>query len=77
MGADIEVQDTHRVLVRGPKPLVGRTLRAPDLRAGFAFVIAAIIAKGESRIDNAYVIDRGYEKIVERLTKLGVDIKRG
>jgi UDP-N-acetylglucosamine 1-carboxyvinyltransferase len=52
-------------------------LKAPDLRAGFAFVIAAIIAKGESKIENAYVIDRGYENIVDRLTKLGVDIKRG
>ncbi len=77
MGADVEIQDTHRVLIKGPKPLNGRTVKAPDLRAGFAFILAAIIAKGESKIENAYVIDRGYENIVERLTRLGVDIKRG
>lgn len=78
MGANVEVQDTHRVLIKGPTPLTGSVkLKAPDLRAGFAFVIAAIIAKGESKIENAYVIDRGYENIVDRLAKLGVDIKRG
>lgn len=77
MGADIELQDTHRALICGATSLVGKTLKAPDLRAGFAFIIAAIIAKGTSTIENAYVIDRGYEKIIERLVALGVDIKRG
>lgn len=76
MGANIKPQDSHRVLISGPTPLVGKNLRAPDLRAGFAFVMAAIIAKGESIIENAYVIDRGYENLIERLGAIGVNIKR-
>jgi UDP-N-acetylglucosamine 1-carboxyvinyltransferase len=76
MGANIKAQDTHRALISGPTSLNGRKLKAPDLRAGIAFVIAAIIANGESTIENAYVIDRGYENLVERLSAIGVDIKR-
>ncbi|HVU06873.1 MAG TPA: UDP-N-acetylglucosamine 1-carboxyvinyltransferase [Candidatus Paceibacterota bacterium] len=76
MGAKIASQDTHRVLIQGPTPLAGKRVKAPDLRAGMAFVIAGIIASGETIVDNAYVIDRGYENIAERLTALGVDIKR-
>jgi UDP-N-acetylglucosamine 1-carboxyvinyltransferase len=76
MGANILAQDSHRVLIKGPTPLVGKKIKAPDLRAGFAFVIAAIIAEGESTIENAYVIDRGYERLAERLVALGVEIER-
>ena len=76
MGADIKIQDTHRALVNGLTPLIGKKLKAPDLRAGFAFTIAAIIAKGESVIENAYVIDRGYEHLAERLSAIGADIQR-
>lgn len=76
MGAKVEVQDSHRALISGPAKLNGTKMKAPDLRAGIAFVIAAIIASGESTIDNAYVIDRGYEKLTERLTAIGVNIKR-
>ena len=76
MGAKITLLDSHRVLVHGPTPLAGRDIESPDLRAGLAFVIAALIAKGESVIKNIYQIDRGYEKIEERLQKLGADIKR-
>ncbi len=76
MGADITLWDAHRVMVKGPTPLKGRELEGPDIRAGLAFVIAAIIAKGESVINNIYYIDRGYERIEERLKEVGVDIKR-
>lgn len=76
MGANIIPLDQHRVLVTGPTSLHGREIESPDLRAGLAFVIAALIAKGESRIKNIYQIDRGYEKVEERLQKIGADIKR-
>ncbi|MEK7481093.1 MAG: UDP-N-acetylglucosamine 1-carboxyvinyltransferase [Patescibacteria group bacterium] len=76
MGANIIPCDPHRVIVIGPTPLHGRQVESPDLRAGLAFVIAGLIAKGESRIGNVYQIDRGYEKIDERLRKLGADIRR-
>lgn len=76
MGADILTLDPHRVLVRGKSALRGRKLESPDLRAGIAYVIAAISATGESVIGNAYNIDRGYERLEERLSGIGVDIKR-
>ncbi|OIO51287.1 MAG: UDP-N-acetylglucosamine 1-carboxyvinyltransferase, partial [Candidatus Portnoybacteria bacterium CG_4_8_14_3_um_filter_44_15] len=76
MGAKIIMCDPHRVVVQGPAKLSGRHLISPDIRAGIAMVIAALIAKGESVIENIYQIDRGYERIEERLQKLGADIKR-
>ena len=76
MGARIDVCDPHRVIIHGPTPLRGRELQGPDLRAGLAFVIAGIIAKGESVVHNVYNIDRGYERIEERLRGIGVDIQR-
>jgi len=76
MGADITMWDAHRVEIKGPTPLTGRTLGSPDLRAGLAFVIAASVAKGNSLINNVYYIDRGYEHIETRLAKLGLDITR-
>lgn len=76
MGADIVMWDPHRVQIKGPTTLVGRTLGSPDLRAGLAFVIAASVAKGNSLINNVYYIDRGYERIEERLAKIGLDITR-
>jgi UDP-N-acetylglucosamine 1-carboxyvinyltransferase len=76
MGAKIVLCDPHRILINGPAPLRGREIESPDLRAGLAFVIAALLAKGESVINNVYQIDRGYEKIDERLRKLGADIER-
>lgn len=76
MGADIVTMDPHRVIVKGPTALSGKELESPDLRAGLAFVIAAVIAKGDSVIHNVYNIDRGYERIEERLRKLGVSIER-
>jgi UDP-N-acetylglucosamine 1-carboxyvinyltransferase len=76
MGANIQLMDAHRALVRGKTPLHARKLESPDLRAGLAFVIAAIIADGTSTIQNIYNIDRGYERVEERLRALGVDIER-
>jgi UDP-N-acetylglucosamine 1-carboxyvinyltransferase len=76
MGANIKMMDPHRIMVRGRTPLRGKNLESPDIRAGLAFVIAAILAKGPSVIHNVYYIDRGYERIEERLGDLGVSIKR-
>ncbi|MCK5591754.1 MAG: UDP-N-acetylglucosamine 1-carboxyvinyltransferase [Candidatus Pacebacteria bacterium] len=76
MGADITPMDPHRMLVRGLTPLRGKKLESPDLRAGLAFVLAAIVAKGDSAVHNVYNIDRGYESVEKRLQKIGVDISR-
>ena len=76
MGANILMCDPHRVLVSGPTPLVGKSLTSPDIRAGIALVIAALIADGKTEIDNIYQIDRGYERIEQRLQALGADIQR-
>ena len=76
MGAGIVVCDPHRVLVTGPSRLHGLHMASPDIRAGMALLIAALCAKGESVINNAQTIDRGYERIEERLRALGADIVR-
>ncbi len=76
MGADIVMNDPHRATIHGPTKLSGRKIASPDLRAGITLVLAGLIAKGETRIENIYQIDRGYEKIEERLRSLGADIKR-
>ena len=77
MGANITMMDPHRALVRGKTELKGRKLTSPDLRAGLAFVISAIVAKGESVIHNVdTTIDRGYEDVETRLRAIGVDIER-
>ncbi|MBI5045761.1 MAG: UDP-N-acetylglucosamine 1-carboxyvinyltransferase [Candidatus Niyogibacteria bacterium] len=76
MGADIVPCDAHRAVFHGPRSLRDREADAPDLRAGLAFIFAALIAKGESIIHNAYNIDRGYEKIEDRFSGIGVNIKR-
>jgi len=76
MGADITMCDPHRVVINGPTKLRGKRLISPDLRAGIALVIAGLTAEGQTEIDNIYQIDRGYEKLEERLAKIGADIKR-
>jgi len=76
MGANIIMCDPHRIVVNGPSLLGGKKLFSPDIRAGIALVIAGLIAEGETEIDNIYQIDRGYEKLDERLRALGADIKR-
>ncbi|MCX6759891.1 MAG: UDP-N-acetylglucosamine 1-carboxyvinyltransferase [Candidatus Nealsonbacteria bacterium] len=76
MGGDIIFCDPHRAIVNGPTILYGVEIPSPDLRAGAALLIAGMIARGKTIIDNIYQIDRGYERIEERLGGLGVDIKR-
>jgi UDP-N-acetylglucosamine 1-carboxyvinyltransferase len=74
MGADIIMCDPHRIVVNGPSKLYGHKLTSPDLRAGIALVIAALVAQGRTEIDNIYQIERGYENITERLSALGANI---
>ncbi|MEI7720270.1 MAG: UDP-N-acetylglucosamine 1-carboxyvinyltransferase [bacterium] len=76
MGADMAVMNPHRVFIRGPKKLSRKNLESPDLRGGLAYLLAATVAEGTSVVDNAYLIDRGYEHIEERLRALGLDIAR-
>jgi len=76
MGADIEIVDPHRTFVFGPKELKGLTIESWDIRAGACLIIAGLMAEGKTTIENIFQIDRGYEKIEERLQKLGADIKR-
>ncbi len=76
MGADVFFSDPHRAMINGPTRLYGEDLGSFDLRGGAALIIAGLIAKGRTSINNVYQIDRGYEKIEERLSKLGADIKR-
>lgn len=76
MGANAIVCDPHRVLITGPTPLYGREITSFDLRAGATLIIAALVAEGESAIHNIYQVDRGYERIEERLQKLGAKIIR-
>ncbi len=76
MGAQIVLCDPHRCIVQGPSNLIGETVESPDIRAGLALVLAALAAKGESIIRNVGQIDRGYERIEEKLRLLGADIER-
>jgi len=76
MGADIEMVDPHRTFVFGPTKLFGAKIDSSDIRAGACLVIAALMTEGTTIIDNVYQIDRGYEKLEERLQKIGADIKR-
>lgn len=77
MGARITLCDPHRVLVQGPTALNGVPyISSPDIRAGMAMLLAALSAKGETRIANIQQIDKGYERIEEKLTALGAQIVR-
>ena len=76
MGARIVLCDPHRAVVSGPARLQGDALTSPDVRAGMALVIAALCAEGVSTIKNVYQIERGYERIAERLQTLGARIER-
>ncbi|HWF72955.1 MAG TPA: UDP-N-acetylglucosamine 1-carboxyvinyltransferase [Solirubrobacteraceae bacterium] len=76
MGAAITICDPHRAIVLGPRRLRGERVPAPDIRAGMAMLIAALCADGETEIGNIGQIDRGYERIDERLRELGARIKR-
>ena len=76
MGAKIVQCDPHRVVVTGPCSLIGGTVTSPDIRAGIALVIAALCAKGETVIQNAESIDRGYVSVEDSLGALGAEITR-
>ncbi len=76
MGARIVLCDPHRAVISGPAPLTGGKVESPDIRAGMAMLIAALAAHGTSTIHNVGQIERGYERIDERLRALGAEIER-
>ena len=76
MGAKAKILDPHRAIIYGRTPLHGASIKSLDLRAGATLVIAALTAKGKSILNDAEQIDRGYEKLEERLRLLGADITR-
>jgi UDP-N-acetylglucosamine 1-carboxyvinyltransferase len=76
MGAAITICDPHRAIVVGPRRLRGERVESPDIRAGMAMLIAALCADGVTEIGNIRQIDRGYERIDERLRELGAQIER-
>lgn len=75
LGADIAIEG-HTAVVKGTARLDGATVMATDLRASAGLVIAGMVADGETRVDRIYHLDRGYEKMEEKLRKLGADVKR-
>ena len=75
MGADIQVDGKVAVIVGVPK-LAGVSVKATDLRAGAAMIIAGLVAEGTTTVEDIVYVDRGYEDIVEKLSALGADIKR-
>jgi len=76
MGARIVLCDPHRAVIAGPSPLRGQVVESPDIRAGMAMLLAAFAAQGDSVIHNIGQIERGYERIDERLRALGAQIER-
>jgi UDP-N-acetylglucosamine 1-carboxyvinyltransferase len=77
MGANAIICDPHRVIISGPSSLRGQTVRSPDIRAGMAMIIAALCAtKRPCVVQNAEIVDRGYERVEEKLQALGADIVR-
>ena len=77
MGARIVLCDPHRAVIAGPSPLHGGVVESPDIRAGMGVLLAALAAHGESVIHNVGQIERGYERIDDRLRALGAQIERG
>jgi UDP-N-acetylglucosamine 1-carboxyvinyltransferase len=75
MGADIKIEG-RRAVVRGKTPLSAAAVQCSDLRASASLVIAALVADGESILDRVYHLDRGYERIEEKLKGLGAKIRR-
>ena len=76
MGANAIIAGPHRAIINGPTPIYAQDMNSLDIRSGISLLIAAIIAKGQSTIKEAYQVDRGYEQIDKRLQALGADIKR-
>jgi UDP-N-acetylglucosamine 1-carboxyvinyltransferase len=75
LGANIQIEGNNAI-VRGVDKLEGATVMATDLRASASLVIAALVAQGETVIDRIYHLDRGYERIEEKLARLGASVKR-
>jgi UDP-N-acetylglucosamine 1-carboxyvinyltransferase len=75
MGANISIEGRQAV-VHGPAPLSGTTVQASDLRASAGLMLAGLVANGETVIERVYHIDRGYERIVEKLGAVGAEIER-
>jgi UDP-N-acetylglucosamine 1-carboxyvinyltransferase len=76
MGADIEITDPHRALIFGKRELIGNKISASDIRSGAALILAGLISKEKTLIENISQIKRGYEKIEEKLKKLGAQIEK-
>ena len=76
MGARIVLCDPHRAVISGPSPLKAGVVESPDIRAGMAMLLAALAAEGTSTIHNVGQIERGYERVDERLRALGAEIER-
>lgn len=76
MRADLFLCDPHRIIITGKTALRGRTLDSRDIRSGMALVAAALVAEGESRVQEIETVERGYADLVERLTALGADVER-
>ena len=76
MGARSKVIDVHQAIICGPARLKGTEIKSYDLRAGASLIIAALAARGKTILNDIYQVDRGYEKIEERLKKLGANIRR-
>ena len=76
LGADIEVVDPHRALIFGKTELIGNKINSNDIRSGAALILAGLAARGQTQIENISQIDRGYEKLDEKLRLLGAKIER-
>ena len=76
MGAQVEILNSHEALIIGPTQLRGRTVASNDIRAGAAMVIAALCAEGETAITDVRYIERGYDRLEEKLTSLGAKIEK-
>ncbi len=76
MGADIKIESKNKAVITGPRKLSGRIIESADLRAGATMVLAGLIADGTTEVDKAEVIDRGYEKIDDKLSRIGAKIQR-
>jgi len=76
MGAHIEILNSHQALIIGPTPLRGRLVASNDLRAGAAMVLAGLCAEGETTITDVRWIERGYDRLDEKLCALGAQIER-
>jgi len=81
MGANITIMSPREILIKGPTPLIQLSetdeLRAHDIRAGFAIVLASLVGTGSFTVNNVHLIDRGYERLEKQLTELGANIARG